>query len=820
MKKAIISLMLLSIFCIKINAVQAMAYTDSNTGIVSSKIEASNTTFDTNNSQKEIVDLDKPENEQKYNIRVGGSFRIDPFISGFQTKTVYVTSVYDTSTAEVYDIPDNVVFKKTLNIYKYVQPCKGFQFTDFTMLISNTEFVGQEVMTFSKEKRYWLKEYSLELPNTGYIKGLCFIRGTVPENAILDDGQYMDGGATKAPQYSIGSKGGYDRTKTFIPWDEVDKDPIVKKYINSHYDKDEALTTDDEYSYESTFNNYPDNGIYKVKKNTDEKTKLAAGDGDILRVDENYIYYTISSDDYKLNRMKKDGSEKTYLGVNWIRNHVIQDGWLYFTTSTSDTKISKVRLDGTGLTTICNDHVEDYFGVYGDYIYYQNYNDNYKLYKVKTDGTGRQKVSDLPITYVSVENDHIYYLYDHNFYKMNLDGTNSELLYDPTSTKTNTNTNINTNTVTGTQIKNTENSIRKSLDRPNYIKKSANLHKSIKANSNAGQVPADNNTTTTTSTNNELPKPTTEVNKDTINDINGNLYNGGYYVKQGDWIYYSNNGICKLNTITGEKEVIYNSSSICSKIHIDGDWLYFTSSKSYEGYETVSLYKIKTDGTDKTFVLNLGRGSLATVFNNDVYYFEGRTFELEDISKADTLYKKPVDGDSSTEITSKTILRNFSIEDGYMYYATADSKNLNTYMAKVNLSTLEKTLLKTNSYLQRYYFTYDNWIYYIDNQKNLKRMKTDGTNDTIITKTDNNIWTLNVQGDWIYYSLANDLGKLYKIKNDGTQKTVLSDGQIDYFYNISIIDDYIYTKHINKAYKYVTWQMKTDGTDAKIIDEK
>lgn len=39
-------------------------------------------------------------------------------------------------------------------------------------------------------------------------------------------------------------------------------------------------------------------------------------------------------------------------------------------------------------------------------------------------------------------------------------------------------------------------------------------------------------------------------------------------------------------------------------------------------------------------------------------------------------------------------------------------------------------------------------------------------------------------------------GKLYKIKADGTQKTLLMDGQVGSIYRFSIIGDYIYIQYI------------------------
>lgn len=103
------------------------------------------------------------------------------------------------------------------------------------------------------------------------------------------------------------------------------------------------------------------------------------------------------------------------------------------------------------------------------------------------------------------------------------------------------------------------------------------------------------------------------------------------------------------------------------------------------------------------------------------------------------------------------------------------------------------------------------WIYYISNGKvdSLYKIRTDGTG---VTKLDSNedMFYLNVVGDWIYYGTAINNGgsfALYKIRTDGTQKTKLND---DMPGDLAVEGDWIYfssSKDNLKPYK-----MRTDGT--------
>jgi|GEM_PF-2813792 len=406
---------------------------DINGKVLKTEVTKNFTTADENYTSKQVVDLDLPENRAKFNLLIGACLRVDPISSGYKTKDIYVASIVDATTKEAFtNIPENIVFKKSLNVYKYMQPIKSF--TDFNMLLSDTQFLSKLTMTFTKEKPYFAKEFIIDVPSIGYTQGLCFVAKTITQTSTLDDGLYMDGGITKNGTSSVDFKGPYDETKKYIPIDLVDKDYTVKKYVNpypySYYTSEsESKAADDKYTYKVDFTSQ-NHGIYKTDNVSGEKSKIADGDGSIYYVDENYIYYSVSSDNYTLSRMNKDGTGKTSLGVDFIRELKYDNGWFYFTTSKSGANMYKIKIDGSELTPIGNDQAESFMDEYDGYIYYQNYSDGDKLYRIKTDGTDREKISDLDVSslYITIKDDSIYYLYNQNIYKMKLDGTEVKTL--------------------------------------------------------------------------------------------------------------------------------------------------------------------------------------------------------------------------------------------------------------------------------------------------------------------------------------------------------------------------------------------------------
>ncbi|MGE5627062.1 MAG: DUF5050 domain-containing protein [Solirubrobacterales bacterium] len=116
------------------------------------------------------------------------------------------------------------------------------------------------------------------------------------------------------------------------------------------------------------------------------------------------------------------------------------------------------------------------------------------------------------------------------------------------------------------------------------------------------------------------------------------------------------------------------------------------------------------------------------------------------------------------------------------------------------------------------------FVYYIADEK-IYKIKNDWSDKTMISES--NTGTLFVAGDWIYYSNSSDYGSLYKIKTDGSMETKLSGDDINSMY---VYGDWIYyntkksMEDINEAkQKYkesfmdkieagAVYKIKTDGS--------
>jgi hypothetical protein len=215
---------------------------------------------------------------------------------------------------------------------------------------------------------------------------------------------------------------------------------------------------------------YSNNGIYKMRSDGSEKTKLIDGlhaqeinvaDGWIyfigdkglykmrtdgiglskltdmtlfkdLYLEEGWLYYCDSSDGFYIVKIRTDGTERTQLtgGALFI---TVADGWIYYKNTDDDLSLYKIRADGTDKTKLSGRQTYNII-VSGDYVYFLTTGENYHcyLYRIRTDGTGEIKLTDNLYDSFNVYNGWIYYrnIDDHSLHKMRTEGTGDVKLSD------------------------------------------------------------------------------------------------------------------------------------------------------------------------------------------------------------------------------------------------------------------------------------------------------------------------------------------------------------------------------------------------------
>lgn len=249
-----------------------------------------------------------------------------------------------------------------------------------------------------------------------------------------------------------------------------------------------------------------------------------------------------------------------------------------------------------------------------------------------------------------------------------------------------------------------------------------------------------------------------------------------------------------------EKIGSYGGNIVNGGLVAENDDYIFISSTS--GKDTGIFRKAKSDGElvkisdDTSGFINL-KGSY-------VYYVNW--------SENGKIYKMDFDGDDKEKVNDFEQCEYLGFGEEGAFFEYAEQGNIySPYRFENNF----KDVVKINSddteglvYCDGYLY-YSNWS---DGGK-IYKMKADGSEKTVLNDCYSNY--INVSGEWIYYSNSDDGNKIYKMKTDGAENSVVCEDDCNY---LNYFEDYIYYSNAsddNKVYK-----IKTDGNDkVKISDD-
>lgn len=277
--------------------------------------------------------------------------------------------------------------------------------------------------------------------------------------------------------------------------------------------------------------------------------------------------------------------------------------------------------------------------------------------------------------------------------------------------------------------------------------------------------------------------------------INGNLSNGGLLAYYKGYIYYSNpnddNKIYKM--ALGISEGIKLNDDTSSAINIINNTIFYIN-----GSDNRCVYRMNLDGTQKTKLTDVNVGTTLLAANDTVYY-------ADNYSTNPGMYKMNTDGTNKTKLCDG-ITDNLIVEDDYLYFNKYDGNLYNRmYTMKLDGSAIKKVNNDDNGMCS----VENGWIYYINGSDRNRpyKVKADGTNRTLIKDIQVG-GGLNVYDGWIYYC-GLDL-KLYKMRVDGLNEIKLSD---IYPTNICIIGDYVFYRTPYNNQKI--YAVKVDGSEER-----
>ncbi|WP_068747971.1 DUF5050 domain-containing protein [Thermovenabulum gondwanense] len=309
-------------------------------------------------------------------------------------------------------------------------------------------------------------------------------------------------------------------------------------------------------------------------------------------------------------------------------------------------------------------------------------------------------------------------------------------------------------------------------------------------------------------------------------NTSSNLVNYGYVVRDGDWIYYIITTNTEKNVGYGisylyrakpngsQKKLLYSLKGFICDLQIVNNKIYFVAGELNEP----DVYRMNTDGTGKialsTHKTQEDKIWEIVVYGDYIYYkkdnglykmnLDGsnpvKILDREDIFEIisvegnkiyftiwDDLYSINTDGTNFKRLISNA--HNYIVSNGFVYYTDFISFK-ETIIGKLDLSTGTETILKKFEYTSDIGLSAidrinvnGEWIYYNDNfNKQIRRMKIDGTNDTVVSNISNvkgEIIGIYIAGDWIFYCTELSHGPVacenhfYKLKIDGSLNQII-----------------------------------------------
>lgn len=179
----------------------------------------------------------------------------------------------------------------------------------------------------------------------------------------------------------------------------------------------------------------------------------------------------------------------------------------------------------------------------------------------------------------------------------------------------------------------------------------------------------------------------------------------------GDWLYYEDISVMKLNLETGKLENLAHEWA--EGLTVVGDWAYYVS-VTYDG----AIVKIQTDGSNHTIVSD--RPTQHIVVTDNYIYYENSSI----------IYRIDHDGNNNTRIGGGQTWM-FTISEEWIYYINRDD---------------------------------DNKIYRIDLEGNQRSQI-----------SESGAYVLNAYKDWVFFTNSDDEAKLYKVPLEGGEEIQLSD---------------------------------------------
>ncbi|TNJ61005.1 DUF5050 domain-containing protein [Paenibacillus hemerocallicola] len=192
-----------------------------------------------------------------------------------------------------------------------------------------------------------------------------------------------------------------------------------------------------EWIFTNPYNRKP--SLEKWSKDGATQIKLTDDNATSINAKGDWLYYTVATGNYTdgvlqyggVYKIRQDGTEKTKLSPVSASRIVVNQEWIYFL-ETNDSGISRVKTDGSSSEKIIpENHIQTFF-ITDNRLFYQQ-NETADLFQTDLTGSGKQQADKTLFSNPLIVDDWIYHTkminYRVGIYKTSLDGSTSIQLY-------------------------------------------------------------------------------------------------------------------------------------------------------------------------------------------------------------------------------------------------------------------------------------------------------------------------------------------------------------------------------------------------------
>lgn len=584
------------------------------------------------------------------------------------------------------------------------------------------------------------------------------------------------------------------------------------------------------------YSNVSDNySIYRINIDGTQRTKLNNAASEYLNAADGWIFYMNDDDGYSLHKISVDGNQDTKLNSESSPFINVIGDWIYYCNYSNYGEVCKVKKDGTGKAVINDDSSESMI-VDNGWIYYANIGDQDRMYRIRIDGTGRAEIPPFEAKSFNVSGDWLYLINEGmggSIYRIKTDSsyspgtiTDEEVdrtyKYDTINILDNDIYSFDSETYNLYRIRNdgsgkmifgVDNIVSKVDDITNEVVQGEVYQFpdeviAVKSDGSVGYVPITWNATSIDTSNigstyhitgtvaNYNYKVNLTVTVVQNYNPNGNSINGALIAQKDGWFYFADNlsgQLYKMKTDGTEKTKL--SDDMATDIHLSSDWIFYIANNN--------IYKIKNDGSQRTclsgyrtYTFNMYSDSIFFVSSDNQY----------------SIYRMKTDGSGLIQLNTVGS-SNINITSNYIYYKITSDSNI--YRMRWDGSGQSKIVATPVDCFD----VYNGCIYYEGGyfgNDGIFKAQIDGSNAQKLC-SDSSMY-MNVSNGWIYYANGSDADKLYKIRIDGTGKTKLTDDNLycaGYGF-INVLDNYVYYKNYSDNQKL--YRVTTDGTDRQLFN--